>query len=78
MEDLYGGKRIDHLIIHGTIFFFGNLLITFWHYYYTKSVFDFFNMVDIFQIFVISRSTEILIVLKFWRRVYTHKACIYT
>ena len=28
--------------------FFGNLLITFRHYYYAKYVFNFFNMVDFF------------------------------
>ena len=34
-------------------------------------IFDFFNMVDFFQIFFISGSTEILIVLNFWLIGYT-------
>ena len=46
--------------------FFGNFLITFWHYYYAKYVFEIFNGVNFFLIFVISRSTEILIVSNFW------------
>ena len=54
---------IIYLIIYETIIFFGNLLVTFRHYYYVKFVFYFFNMVNFFQIFVIQRSTEILIVL---------------
>ena len=32
---------------------------------------DIFNMVDFFQIFVVSRSTEIIIVPNFWLVVYT-------
>ena len=29
-------EEIDHLIIYGTIPFFGNFLIIFQHYYYAK------------------------------------------
>ena len=30
-------NRIGHMIIYGTIIVFGNLLITFRHYYYAKN-----------------------------------------
>ena len=46
-------ERIGHMIIYGTIIFFRNFFITFLHFYYAKDVFDFFNMVDFFQIFVV-------------------------
>ena len=32
-------KRIGHLVIYSTIIVFGNLLITFWYYYYGKYMF---------------------------------------
>ena len=50
---------------------FRYLLITRWHYYYAKSVFDIYNIVDVSQILIISRSVKILIILNFWLRVYT-------
>ena len=52
-----------HLIIYRIIFC--NSLITFRHNYYAKYVFEIFNMVDGFQIFVISRGTATLIVSNF-------------
>ena len=65
-------RMLGHLITYETIMLFGNLLITFGHYYYyAKYVCDFFNMVDFFRIFIISQSTQILIVLNFWLGVYT-------
>ena len=63
-------KKI-HLIIYGTIFFwqfvnnFSALLL--WKIYF----FHFFNVINFFQVFIISRSTEILMVLNFLLRVYT-------
>ena len=56
-------KRIGHLILYETMI--GALLLC------KIYVFDIFNMVDFFPIFVISRSIEILIVLNFWLEVYT-------
>ena len=54
-------KRIGHLIIHETIFCFwqfsNNVLILL---LCKICVFDIFNVVDFFEIFVILRGTEIL------------------
>ena len=57
-------------IIYGTIISFGNFVITFWHSYHAKYMFFTYSICLIFfRIFVISQSTEILIVSNFWLRV---------
>ena len=63
-------EKIGHLIIYGTIIFLGNLLMIF-------GIIIMQNFLTILirwflKIFVISRSTEILIVLNFWLGVYTY------
>ena len=54
----------------GQLWFCGNLLITFRNYYYAIYVFGILNIVDFFQIFGISQSTEIQIVSNRWLEVY--------
>ena len=54
-------KKIGHLFIYGKFIFFGNLLITFRHYYYAKYVFLTSLIWLIFFIFLLHRE-----VLKFW------------
>ena len=55
-------KSIGYLIIYWAIILFTDLLITFRHYYWKKiKVLYFFHIGDFFQIFIISRNTEILI-----------------
>ena len=75
---MYGFEKIKKMIIKKDTspdylwdIFLSNLLITFRHYYYAKYAFVIFNTVDLFQIFVTSQSTEILIVSNFWLGVYT-------
>ena len=56
----------------GQFFFVDNLLITFRPYNHAKYMFlTFLIWLIIFQIFVILRSTETLVVLNFWLEVYT-------
>ena len=65
-------KRIGRLIVYVTI-------INFWQFVNNFSelllcniyFFDFFNMVKLFRIYVVSLSTEILIVLNFRMGIYT-------
>ena len=47
-------ERIRHLIIY-RIIFVGDLLITFWHYYYAKYMFLTFLMWLVFSRFLLSR-----------------------
>ena len=58
-------KRVGHLNIHGTVIFFGNLLITFQHYYHAKYIFLTSLIWLIFFISFIPPSTEILTALNF-------------
>ena len=37
--NIFEMEKNDKTVIYGTIIFFGNLLITFWHYYYEKYMF---------------------------------------
>ena len=60
-KNSYGFWKMNKLI--------WNSLKTFRHYSYTIG-FDIFNMSDFFQIFFISRRTEILIELNFWLWLY--------
>ena len=62
-----------HLVIYGRIiFFFLNFLNNFLAVLlYKIYVFDIDSIVDFFQIFTISRSAEILILLSFWLGKYT-------
>ena len=64
-------NRISHLIIYETIIVLANSLITFRYYSYAQYSFLTSLIWLIIQIFFISRSTEILIVLNFWLEVYT-------
>ena len=70
LESIWIFSIIGNPIIYGKFIFF-NLLTTFRYYYYAEYGFDFFNVVNFFQIFVMLRSTEILIVSNFWLGVYT-------
>ena len=58
---------MEHLVIYVTIFCFRQFVNNFSALLLWKiCIFDIVNVVDVFQIFVISRSTEILFVSNFW------------
>ena len=64
-------KRIDHLIIYGTIIIFLAIYNNFSVLLSCKiHAFHTFNTVDFFQIVISRSTTEILILWNFWRAVY--------
>ena len=68
-KDVFTSKKVSDYLLN---ILFANLLITFRHDSYAKSMMctSFFNMVDFFQIFFVSCNTEILIESNFWLKIY--------
>ena len=67
---IWNEKRMGYLIIQWTILSFTNLLITFWNYIMKNKCFWILWYGWFFQIFVISRNTEIFIETNYWLKMY--------